>query len=432
MVLSMLNTQQGVDVSDEDTSSAAGDSTRKYNSQSVDASEASAPIRVALLTGGCDKPYAIGLADSLAARDISLDIIGSDLIDSPELHSTSNIRFLNYRGDQRPASKGVKTIRLLKYYLRLIRYAAFSEASIFHILWHTRVLEYFDRTFFLLYLKLLGKQVAFTAHNVNAGRRDGTDSVLNRLTLTFQYRLVDHIFVHTESMREELINEFGANRESITVLSYPINDVIPDTGLDTLRAKARLGITAENKTVLFFGKICAYKGIEYLLTAFQHLLVQDPTYRLIIAGEVNKGEENYLLQIEEVVSSQNGKVIPVVHYIPDEDIEIYFKAADVLVLPYKDIFQSGVLFVAYSFGLPVIASNVGSFRETIVEGKTGFICKACDALDLAGVINHYFESALFEELGSSRASIREFAATHHSSEAAAVATECAYVQMQRR
>ena len=65
-----------------------------------------------------------------------------------------------------------------------------------------------------------------------------------------------------------------------------------------------------------------------------------------------------------------------IQFIPDEEMELYFKAADVLVLPYKEIFQSGVLFLAYSFGLPVIATDVGSFREDIVEGQDGISVQA--------------------------------------------------------
>ena len=84
------------------------------------------------------------------------------------------------------------------------------------------------------------------------------------------------------------------------------------------------------------------------------------------------------------------RIIERIEYIPDEETELFFKAADVLVLPYTRIFQGGVLFLGYGFGLPVIASNVGSLREEIVEGKTGFVFKARDSSDLAGIIGKYF------------------------------------------
>ena len=65
----------------------------------------------------------------------------------------------------------------------------------------------------MLYYKLLGKRVVFTAHNVNAGKRDSNDSWLNRLSLKIQYQLSDHIFVHTEGMKSEMVSEFQYSRE---------------------------------------------------------------------------------------------------------------------------------------------------------------------------------------------------------------------------
>lgn len=92
------------------------------------------------------------------------------------------------------------------------------------------------------------------------------------------------------------------------------------------------------------------------------------------------------------------RVIHRIQHIPDEDVEMYFNAADVLAWPYVQIFQSGVPFLAYNFGLPVIATDVGSLRQDLVEGRTGFICRAKDSSDLANMIHQYFDSELFRDL----------------------------------
>ena len=102
------------------------------------------------------------------------------------------------------------------------------------------------------------------------------------------------------------------------------------------------------------------------------------------------------------------------NFIPDEETEIYFKAADVLVLPYKQIYQSGVLFLGYSFGLPVLAADVGPLRDEIVEGKTGFVFRPEDPVDLAKVIETYFASDLFKDLARQRPEIRDYASSQHS------------------
>jgi glycosyltransferase involved in cell wall biosynthesis len=86
----------------------------------------------------------------------------------------------------------------------------------------------------------------------------------------------------------------------------------------------------------------------------------------------------------------------------------------VLVLPYRHIYQSGVLFLGYNFGLPVLAADVGALKDEIIEGKTGFVFKAEDPVDLARTIDRYFASDLFANLPSRRQNIRDFAAERHS------------------
>src|SRR5258706_6125074 len=103
----------------------------------ADASALPVGIEVGLLTGGCDKPYAFGLAMELISKGVCLDFIGSDELDSPELHRSSNLRFLNLRGSQRQdATLTAKIWRILVYYTRLIRYAYVAEPRSFHILWN--------------------------------------------------------------------------------------------------------------------------------------------------------------------------------------------------------------------------------------------------------------------------------------------------------
>ena len=186
---------------------------------------------MALLTGGSDKPYVFGLTTSLTSKGAALDLIGSDELNCPEFHGQPGVTFLKLRGDQRPDASFVRKVsRVSMYYAKLIRYAATAEPRIFHILWNNRF-ESFDRTLLMLYYKLLGKRIVLTAHNVNAGRRDAKDTRLNRLTLGIQYRLADRIFVHTEKMKRELIEEFSVQGSRVTVIPFGINNSVPNTSL---------------------------------------------------------------------------------------------------------------------------------------------------------------------------------------------------------
>ncbi|HEY1308719.1 MAG TPA: glycosyltransferase family 4 protein [Vicinamibacterales bacterium] len=385
-------------------------------------------INIGLLTGGVDRPYALGLARALLSKSIAVDFIGSDDLDSPELRRNSKLRFLNLRGSQREdAPVMAKAGRILRYYGLLIRYVWSAKPRIVHILWNNKF-EHFDRTVLMLYYRLLGKKIAFTAHNINAGKRDAKDSWFNRLTLSFQYRLCHHVFVHTDTMRQELRQDFAVPDHSITVIPFGLNAGASETDLTTGAAKRRLGLAADDKTLLFFGHIGPYKGLETLVAAFQIVAADDPTYRLIIAGKPDPGAELYLEGIQRAIAQHpsSARVMQKIEFIPDEDTEIYFKAADVLVLPYTFVSQSGVLILGYRFGLPAIATEVGSFRDDIVEGRTGFVCSPGIPAGMAEAIQTYFRSNLFATLERQRAYIRAYAARRYSWDAVSRLTQTVY------
>jgi D-inositol-3-phosphate glycosyltransferase len=371
---------------------------------------------VSLLTGGSDKPYVFGLATELSSKGVLLDLIASDELDSSEFRGIPRMRFLKFRGDQNPhVSLWNKTARILSYYSKLIRYAATAKPKIFHILWNNKFLH-FDRTLLTYYYKLLGKKVVLTVHNVNTERRDNKDSAFNRFTLRVQYRLADHLFVHTEKMKQELIDEFGTQAGRISVIPLGINNFAPQTNLTSAEAKRRLGIRKDEKAILFFGRITPYKGLEILVEAFQKGLPPADNYRLMIAGRPEEATEGgYWLPIREALRAdvQKGRVLLRAEHIPDAETEFYFKAADVLVLPYRDIYQSGILFLGYSFGLPALAANVGSLKEEMVEGRTGFLFQPEDPADLAAAIEKYFASDLYRDLSRRRQEIQDYARQAH-------------------
>jgi glycosyltransferase involved in cell wall biosynthesis len=385
---------------------------------------------VSILTGGADKPYALGIAASLMAQGVAFDFIGSDEIDAPELHHNPLVRVLNLRRDQNPkAALPAKIWRVLLYYARLLRYAATAKPKVFHILWNSK-LEYFDRTFLQLYFRLLGKRLVFTAHNVNIRWRDGNDTLLNRLTLRFQYRLFDHLFVHTEQMKRELQSHFAVPACKVTVIPFGINSTVPKTALTSAEAKRRVGLPEQHKAMLFFGNIAPYKGLQFLVEALGLLAATSTDYQLIIAGRP-KGSEAYWQAIHQRIIELGlaNRVISRIEYVPDEDTEIFFKAADVLVLPYTHIFQSGVLFLGYNFGLPVVASDVGSLRDDIIEGRTGLVCPPQDAASLARTLENYFSSDLYRELASHRPAIEHFARERFSWERVGSITRNVYEQL---
>jgi glycosyltransferase involved in cell wall biosynthesis len=396
----------------------------------IPASGSRTPVRkVALLTASRDRPYALGLAAALISEGVAFDFIGGDAVDGPELHGNPLVNFLNLRDQRDDAGLMRKMTRVLTYYFALIKYAVTTRSKIFHILWNNKF-EFFDRTVLMLFYKALGKKIVFTVHNVNIRKRDGHDSWLNRLTLKIQYRLTDYIFVHTEKMKAELLSEFGGGAGEISVIPFGINSTVPNTSLTKTEARRRLGLNEGDKALLFFGNIASYKGLEYLIAAFSDLLRTDSSYRLIIAGKI-KGPDHYWDQIQQAMNHTGARerIVERIEHIPDEETELYFKAADVLVLPYTHVFQSGVLFLGYNFGLPVIAADVGSLKEEIVEGKSGYIFNPRDSSDLAKKIQGYFASGLYRDLDLNRQAIQDFANERYSWSKVAVITTNIYSKL---
>jgi glycosyltransferase involved in cell wall biosynthesis len=121
---------------------------------------------------------------------------------------------------------------------------------------------------------------------------------------------------------------------------------------------------------------------------------------LIIAGNPETSELE--LKYRNIISKlpKEIKVIYHAEFIPDAEIEKYFIASDVVVLPYRRISHSGILHIAYSFGKPVIATNVGDFEETIEEGKSGFVLSSNSQENLSEKIIQAFSDRLkLEEMG---------------------------------
>ena len=371
--------------------------------------------QVALLTGGGDRPYALGLASSLIAKRVPFDFIGSNYLETRDLLQNPHVRFLNLRGDMRPDVRFTrKVMRVIRYYVRLALYTVRSDAPIFHILWNNKV-ELLDRTLLMLFYRLFGKRIVLTVHNVNIKKRDNNDGLLNQLSLGMQYRLADHLFVHTERMKQELQRDFGATSKKISVIPFGINSTVPDTALTTSEARGKLGLRRAHKVLLFFGNIAPYKGLEHLVQATALVARTTPDIRLVIAGQP-KGSEAYWSGIERQITmlDLDERVLERIEYIPDDEAELYFKAVDVLVLPYSHVYQSGVLFLGYNFGLPVIASDVASLKDHVLDGETGFVYKPNDPVVLGKTIESYFSSDLYKNLDLRRQEIRRFANEHYS------------------
>jgi glycosyltransferase involved in cell wall biosynthesis len=136
-----------------------------------------------------------------------------------------------------------------------------------------------------------------------------------------------------------------------------------------LQARNVLKLDLTRKTLLFFGLIRDYKGLDLLIDALSLL---DDSYQLLIAGESYGSFEKYQKQIDHSPARERIRVLN--RYIGDKEVPVLFSAADVLVLPYKSATQSGVIPVAYHFETPIVATDAGGLKETVEAAQTGIVC----------------------------------------------------------
>jgi glycosyltransferase involved in cell wall biosynthesis len=160
--------------------------------------------------------------------------------------------------------------------------------------------------------------------------------------------------------------------------------------MDKQRAKEILKVHPTKKTLLFFGLIRNYKGLDLLLEAFSKL---DDSFQLVIAGEVYGERKSY----DELINqSKNKHIYFVDQFIPTEEVNIYFSAADLCVLPYKTATQSGIKAMCDVFHLPTLVSRVGGLHEEISENENGFVIRDVTAFSFAEQIEEIFSDSRIE------------------------------------
>lgn len=150
-------------------------------------------------------------------------------------------------------------------------------------------------------------------------------------------------------------------------------------------ASSKLGLDPERKTILFFGLIRLYKGLDILLEAFERL---PEDYQLIIAGEPYGSFDRYQKIIDRIAKPE--RIHMSLKYIKDSEVSVFFSAADVAVLPYRSATQSGISSVAYHFEIPMIVTDVGGLKETVGDTETGIVAPECTPQAIMHEIVRFF------------------------------------------
>jgi len=337
-------------------------------------------IKVAIIDpSGFTLPYDHCLASALVQQGCDVVLVTSQI---PSRPWNDNIRYEQWRHFYRVGSNlrkewlriWVKGWEHAFDMIRLLSRLHEWKPDIIHFQWLP--LPLVDAIFMPFFRKIA--PLLLTIHNSEAFHGDPA-SIIRLAGLKDALQYFDHYIVHTYYSKQKIIQKLSLHPEKITVIKHGVFNYYRKLITNPQPVPSWVNY---KKKVLFFGLIRPYKGIDVLLQSFAQLpeTIKKET-SLIIAGRPKMDVEPLKALSKKLGIDDN--VFWDLHFIREEEVAFYFLQADVVVLPYRHIDQSGVLMTALAFGKPVIASRIGGFVETIMEGVHGFLVNPEDVTGLA-------------------------------------------------
>jgi glycosyltransferase involved in cell wall biosynthesis len=280
-----------------------------------------------------------------------------------------------------PNDPCLDSINPLSWWITAVRIRRFRPDLVLFSWWHPFFAPAFG-TVARLARRIGRAPSCFLCHNVIPHE----PSVVDRLLLRYAFSSAAAFITHSHEEARKL-KEFRP-RANVFHSPHPTYEAfVPETRLTADEAKLRLELSGR-RVLLFFGFVRAYKGLNHLLEAMDHL-PPEAGYHLLVVGEFYEDRARYEPQLD--ILRQRGQLTLVDRYVPNEEVPLYFSAADVVMVPYLSATQSGIVQMAYGFGRPVIATAVGGLPEVVFEGRTGSLVPPADASALARAVRRLFE-----------------------------------------
>ena len=233
------------------------------------------------------------------------------------------------------------------------------------------IVEFIDT---IRYAKSLGYKFIYTAHNVISH-----DTKFYDRELKFRKRIIkefDYLLAHGVFAKEKLINEIGANPSKVYIIEHGTYEDFYLNTISRVEAQKLLEIDAKDFVFLFLGNIKGYKGIKPLLKSFNKVSNKTANAKLIIAGKLVDNESKEIIENAVLL---NKNIIFRPGFVKDKDIQVYFNACDIMVLPYKQILTSGAALLSMTFKKPIIAPNTGLLPE-LISSKQGYLFNTYDEM----------------------------------------------------
>ena len=231
-----------------------------------------------------------------------------------------------------------------------------------------------------LLFRLLGLKLVWTIHNILPHKRGLDDEERVR----WFYHHVDGKIIHFRSNIPELKEKLGVDESpSLHVIPYGTFSIYPDE-MSPEEARRRLGIAEDARILLCIGQIRSNRGYSYFIEALEKL--GEPYVGMVVGRCQDPALEASLRERARTTANLHLEI----RFIPDEELQIYLNACDVVVLPYTEITTSGIAMLAFGFSKPVIASRLGSLPE-VVDDDMGILIPPCDAGAIVEAVEKIFK-----------------------------------------
>ena len=351
-------------------------------------------IKVAIIDtlgahGGSFHFYTFGQSMGLINEGVTVSLYTNNETSNPKIEGLKFFSFYNEIFANRSQIKN--GLKWILGSIKSILHARFSGISIFHFhIFYTNILVFFN----LLLVKLLFGKVVLTIHDVTSfSGKDKSNFITNLV-----YKLTDLVLTHNEFSKLE-IKKVNPNLTP-PIHIVPHGNYTPFIKVQSNKTKSRsyLNLPKDKTILLFFGMIKKVKGLEVLLYSLKKVVANNPDVLLLIAG--NPWENDFSIY-QKIIDQNNLTNHCILHtkFIPYEDVEHYYCASDLVVLPYKKIYQSGVLMMALSYERAALVSDLPPLKEVITDNENGFLFKSEDAESLANKLNEIMaDQALLENV----------------------------------
>ena len=255
--------------------------------------------------------------------------------------------------------------------------------------------EKFDLVIVRFWIPFMGPSLGTILRQINRNSKTKIVGLIDNIiphekrigdTVLAQYfvNAVDGFVVMSRAVKQEM--KRFTKGQKVSYVPHPIYDIYGDAISQDL-AKKKLQLSKEDKHLLFFGFIRAYKGLDLLIEAMSHDSVKALGVKLIVAGEYYDQQEKYASLIQKLGISDS--IILHTKFISNEEVGHYFSAADLVVQPYKTATQSGISQVAYHFEKPMVVTRVGGLPEIVDHDKNGYVVPV-QAEEIAKAIANFF------------------------------------------